>query len=147
MMLPVLPRPQRTQTRMPNAKQRQMTMIWPTWKSVNRWSTAAAKMLAASAAKLHLKTSHRRLLRLARAMAAGVDVEKALGVGEAAGVAPKAAAGALKTRLEMTLVALQGQLLQSHRSMSGSTRPSTASRRVWSSRAVSYTHLTLPTKA
>ena len=73
-------------------------------------------MLAANAARLHQRKSHRRLLRLARAMAAGVDVEKALGVGEAAGVAPKAAAGALKTRLEMTLVALQGQLLQSHRS-------------------------------
>ena len=129
-MLPVLPRPQRTQTRMPNAKQRQMTMIWPTWKSVNRWSTAAAKMLAASAAKLHLKTSHRRLLRLAKAVAAAVGVEKALGVGEAAEEAPKAAAKALRTRMQTTLM-----VLQSHQSMSGSTHPSTSSRRVWSSRA------------
>ena len=119
MTLHVLPLPHRTWTRMASARQWWMAMTWPTWRSVSRLCTAAARMLAANAARLHQRKSHRRLLRLARAVAAAVDVEKALGVGEAAGVAPKAAAGALKTRLEMTLVALQGQLLQSHRSMSG----------------------------
>ena len=67
---------------------------------------------------------------LAKAVAAAVSVEKALGVGEAAEEAPKAAAKALRTRMQTTLM-----VPQSHQSMSGSTHPSTSSRRVWSSRA------------
>ena len=130
MNLPVLPRPQPPQRRMPMAIKWRMIMIWPTWKSVSRWSTAAARMLAARAAGLALRKSHRRLLRLARAVGAAVGVEKALGVGEAADEAPKAVAKALGTRMQTTLM-----VLQSRQNMSGSTPPITSSRRVWSSRA------------
>ena len=44
MTLPVLLPSHRPRMRMPNAILRSMVMIWPTWRSVSRWSTAARRM-------------------------------------------------------------------------------------------------------
>ena len=88
MTLHVLPLPHRTWTRMASARQWWMAMTWPTWRSVSRLCTAAARMLAANAARLHQR---KKLTSAAAAPGKGPwprpsDVEKALGVGEAAGV-------------------------------------------------------------